>query len=205
MQQRLDGKQLMSIASTASPPPPPRPARRRPSRPAARIAVACDAAFWRYPGDNLRMLELAGAELVPFSPLSAASLPPGVTGLYLGSGAVEAHAERLSRNKALRADVAAFVEAGGVALGESGGLVFLAQALLRRGGEWLPMCGVLPVEVRVTGTLVYGHVEVLTRGNPVIPPGCTLRGSGEHGEDGGGGGSAVGTPPARFPRCLHPQ
>ena len=47
-------------------------------------------------GRNLRLLELAGAELVPFSPISDASLPEGLAGLYFGGGYPENHATALT-------------------------------------------------------------------------------------------------------------
>jgi cobyrinic acid a,c-diamide synthase len=50
-----------------------------------RVAIARDAAFCFYYHDNLALLERAGVELVPFSPL-ADPLPPAVAGVYLGGG-----------------------------------------------------------------------------------------------------------------------
>lgn len=44
------------------------------------------------------MLQLAGVQLVPFSPLHDRQLPPGLSGVLLGGGAVAQHAAQLSCN-----------------------------------------------------------------------------------------------------------
>ena len=48
---------------------------------------------------NLRLLELAGAEIVPFSPIADAMLPDSLAGIYLGGGYPECHAAELAANK----------------------------------------------------------------------------------------------------------
>lgn len=77
---------------------------------------------------NLRLLEAAGAELVPFSPIED-GLPVQLAGVYLGGGYPERHCHRLSANKAMRAALLAFAKAGGVVYGECGGLLYLTQSL----------------------------------------------------------------------------
>jgi cobyrinic acid a,c-diamide synthase len=54
--------------------------------PPVRVAVAKDEAFCFYYHDNLRQLQLAGGDLVYFSPIHDKELPPGVTLVYFGGG-----------------------------------------------------------------------------------------------------------------------
>ena len=66
--------------------------------------------------------------LVPFSPL-AGSLPAGISGLYLGGGYPERHAQALASNRPIRGAIRAFAEAGGVIYAECGGLIYLSQSV----------------------------------------------------------------------------
>ena len=63
-----------------------------------------------------------------FSPLSD-DLPTGISGLYLGGGYPERHAEGLAANRQLRAAVRAFADAGGVIYAECGGMIYLSHSL----------------------------------------------------------------------------
>src|SRR5581483_9096323 len=56
--------------------------------------------------------ELAAPSLVLFDPVHDEQLPRGISGLVIGGGFPEAHAEALSANSALRADVEAAVRRG---------------------------------------------------------------------------------------------
>lgn len=109
-----------------------------------RIAIARDAAFgFYYPGD-LDALEAAGAELVYFDALHDAELPK-VDGLFIGGGFPETHMEALERNRSLRNDVAAFIESGGPAYAECGGLMYLCRSLTW-GGKACRMAGVIQAD-----------------------------------------------------------
>ena len=144
------------------------------SQPArVRIGVARDAAFCFYYPENLELLERAGAELVFFSPMTERRLPVGLSGLYLGGGYPELHAEKLSNNQELLADLRAAAVAGLTIYAECGGLMLLADAIDGR-----PMSGVLGGDVRMLPrrkALGYREVE-LTANCPLGPAGTVVRG-----------------------------
>jgi cobyrinic acid a,c-diamide synthase len=147
------------------------------AEPRARLGVALDEAFQFYYPDALEELRGAGAEVVGWSPLADARLPE-VDGLYLGGGYPEVHAERLSRNVAMRRAVARFAGEGGLVYAECGGLMYLAESLEDVEGRRHPMAGVLPVTVRMTPPrLTLGYREVtVAAGGPLGPAGARLRG-----------------------------
>ena len=129
--------------------------------------MARDAAFHFYYVDNLELLEAAGAELVPFSPLAEERLPE-VDGLYLGGGYPEEHAAALSANTAMRAAIRAFA-ADRPVYAECGGLMYLGAAL-----DGHPMCGVLPLTTRMTPSLrSFGYREVVTTAPTLFGPAGT--------------------------------
>lgn len=134
---------------------------RKPSlTPRISIGVAQDQAFCFYYQDNLDLLRQAGAKIVPFSPLHDSQLPPGLDALYLGGGYPELHAERLSLNISLAADVRAFADAGRPIYAECGGMMYLAESLQTRDGRLFPMASILPLRIEMTGRLVgFGYVE----------------------------------------------
>src|SRR5262249_60414576 len=96
---------------TAPPPPPGR----------KRVGVARDAAFCFYYQDNLDLLAEAGAELVPFSPLSDPELPADLDLVYLGGGYPELYAERLAANVGMAESLRAHHRRGGRGVARGGG------------------------------------------------------------------------------------
>ncbi|WP_437814043.1 cobyrinate a,c-diamide synthase [Sorangium sp. So ce1078] len=134
----------------------------------ARIGLAFDEAFHFYYADNLRRLEAAGAELVRFSPIRDARLPD-VDALYLGGGYPEAHAERLTENAALRAEIRAFAGRGGPIYAECGGLMYLTEAIRTLDGRAHPMVGLVPAEAVMCEKLqALGYVEVETQARTIL-------------------------------------
>jgi len=137
-----------------------------------RIAVAGGPAFsFCYP-DNLEALEAAGAELIPFDPTTATSLPPDVHALYAGGGFPEVFADRLAENRPLLDDVCRRVGAGLTTWAECGGLLWLARSLDGR-----RLCGAIPADGTMTDRLTLGYRRAVPGvDNPVAPAGHELRG-----------------------------
>ena len=126
-----------------------------------RIGVARDKAFSFYYQDNFDLLRENGAEIAFFSPLSDASLPRDLDGLYLGGGYPELHAEALSCNAQMLADIRAFVAKGKPVYAECGGMIYLGQSLALPDGANYAMAGVLPLQFEMTPLLVkFGYVDV---------------------------------------------
>lgn len=126
-----------------------------------RIGIAMDEAFCFYYEDNLRLLRKLGAELVPFSPIRDAALPEAISGLLLGGGYPELHAEALSQNIRMREAVRKAVEGGMPSIAECGGFLYLHRELETGDGKRYPMAGVLAARCYDTGRLTrFGYVEL---------------------------------------------
>ncbi|HLH75256.1 MAG TPA: cobyrinate a,c-diamide synthase [Candidatus Binataceae bacterium] len=148
-----------------------------PATPRCRIGLARDDAFHFYYEDNLRQLRAAGAELVPFSPISDTHLP-AVDGLYIGGGYPEVYGAALAANHTMRAEIARFAAAGGTIYAECGGLMYLCQEIVTLEGERYPMAGVIASRAIMRPQLqALGYVETITTlPSPLGPPGMVLRG-----------------------------
>lgn len=129
---------------------PPRPAMRAPERP-VRLGVAFDDAFCFYYPENLELLEEAGAEILPFSPLEDRTLPPDVDGLYFGGGFSPVFAPRLAANRSLVESVRRAHALGLPIYGESGGLLYLARTLRTGDDAVHEMVGLVQVDVAMNG------------------------------------------------------
>ncbi len=93
-----------------------------------RIGVALDEAFNFYYRDNLELLELAGAELVYFSPVNDSALPE-VDGVYIGGGYPELFTRELEDNVSMRESVKQASSEGMPIYAECGGLMYLTQEI----------------------------------------------------------------------------
>lgn len=181
----LDVEALLALARSAPPIERPEPALGAPggaatagaAGPRCRLGVALDEAFHFYYADNLARLEALGAELVRFSPLHDAALPP-VDGLYLGGGYPEEHAAGLSANEGMRGAIRALAAAGRPIYAECGGLMYLASAIRTRDGQEHAMVGLVPGVAVVRDRLqAIGYAEVTTRAPSILgPAGLTFRG-----------------------------
>jgi cobyrinic acid a,c-diamide synthase len=125
-----------------------------------RVGVPSDLAFSFYYEDNLDLLREQGAEIVWFSPMTDASLPPGLDGLYLGGGYPELHAEQLSGNRQMLEEVRTFAASGRPVYAECGGMLYLSESLSVDGNSYA-MAAVLPLSMQMTNKLVqFGYVTV---------------------------------------------
>ncbi|HZA67718.1 MAG TPA: cobyrinate a,c-diamide synthase [Geminicoccaceae bacterium] len=118
----------------------------RPLRPLGqRTAVARDLAFaFAYPAvlDGWR---IAGAEILPFSPLADEPPDASADAVFLPGGYPELHAPRLAGNQAFIRGLRAGAERGASVYGECGGFMVLGKALVDRQGESHAMAGLLPI------------------------------------------------------------
>jgi cobyrinic acid a,c-diamide synthase len=117
----------------------------RASPPGQRIALARDAAFsFTYP-HLIERWRLAGAEILPFSPLADEAPGAGADTVWLPGGYPELHAGALSSAQKFRAGVRH--AAGRVAVhGECGGYMVLGQGIEDAQGVRHEMLGLLSLE-----------------------------------------------------------
>ena len=138
----------------------------------ARVALASGPAFSFSYTDNVEALVAAGAEIVPFDPCTATSLPDGCTALVAGGGFPEVYASALAENASLLDDVRRRHRDGLVIWAECGGLLWLADRLDGR-----PMAGVVPTAATMTDRLSLGYRSVrTTTASPLGATGVELRG-----------------------------
>lgn len=110
------------------------------------IAVARDAAFCFIYAANLDCLRALGAELVFFSPLHDAAVPP-CDALWIPGGYPELHAEAIASNRSLRDSLAGHMAAGKPVWAECGGMMALFDTLVTADGQRHAQWGLLPGEV----------------------------------------------------------
>jgi cobyrinic acid a,c-diamide synthase len=143
-----------------------------------RIGLALDEAFCFYYPDNLALLEAAGAELVPFSPIRDRGLPESLDGLYLGGGYPELHAEALASNDAMRREIRDWAQSGRPLFAECGGFMYLCEALTTTAGVTHPLAGVISARTVMEPRLqAIGYREAVSlRDTPLGPAGACVRG-----------------------------
>ncbi len=142
-----------------------------------RLGFLKDSAFSFYYPENLEVLESAGAELVPLSPLTANAVPPDLDALYIGGGFPETHGAALSTNKDFLAALKAAAGNGLPIYAECGGLMLLSRAIRWHATRY-PMAAVLPFEVEVlSAPQGHGYAELLVdRPNPFFTQGLVIKG-----------------------------
>lgn len=147
----------------------PQPAPSPPVSPKVKIGVAMDQAFCFYYPDNLDALAAAGAEIVPFSPISDSRLPEGLNGIYLGGGYPELHAETLAANSSLRFQILAASRKGLPIYAECGGLMYLCRELTDMDGRSHAMTGCFPFSTRMLQRLkTLGYREITLKNDTIL-------------------------------------
>jgi cobyrinic acid a,c-diamide synthase len=143
-----------------------------------RIGVAYDEAFCFYYPENLELLEDAGAEIVPFSPLDDRALPRDLGLIYLGGGISEAFIPRLAENVPFL-DSFRRAHAHGVPVYAEGcGLQYSARSLRTSDGTVHAMAGLIPIDIALeAGTLHSGYRDLSIATDSMLgPAGTRLRG-----------------------------
>ncbi len=140
------------------------------------VAVARDAALCFIYQANIDTLQALGAEVVFFSPLADAVLPP-CDAVWLPGGYPELHACTLSANHALRDALRAHAAAGKPVWAECGGMMLLFDELVDKAGASHPMWGLLPGRVVMqTRLAALGSQQLDVPGMGVDSHAGTLRG-----------------------------
>ncbi|GAA2155496.1 cobyrinic acid a,c-diamide synthase [Humibacillus xanthopallidus] len=136
------------------------------------VAVAGGPAFtFRY-AETEELLHAAGLRAVTFDPLTDTVLPPGTSGLFIGGGFPEVHADALSANASLRSAIRRAVWDGLPTVAECGGLVYLCQSV-----DGSPMVGALPAVATMAPRLTIGYrTAVATTDSVLGEPGRRVTG-----------------------------
>jgi cobyrinic acid a,c-diamide synthase len=113
--------------------------------PGQRIALARDAAFSFFYPHILESWRAAGAEIMPFSPLSDESPDNSADVCWLPGGYPELHAGRLAANRGFHGGLKAFAQTRPVH-GECGGYMVLGNGLIDKEGTRHAMTGLLGLE-----------------------------------------------------------
>lgn len=145
--------------------------------PGQRIALASDAAFSFIYAHLLQSWRLAGAEILPFSPLADEPPPDDCDACWLPGGYPELHAAQLADAKRFHQGLRHFVETRPVH-GECGGYMVMGRTLQDAAGMIHEMPGLLDhASSFARRTLHLGYREATLLGPcPLGPAGSVLRG-----------------------------
>jgi len=159
VEEGLDIDRILEIAAEAEPLEEPEPDLYLPNREGegVKIGVALDEAFNFYYRDNVELIELSGAEVVPVSPIHDPALPE-IDGLYIGGGYPELYAKELSENGSMIASIKKAHEDDMPIFGECGGLMYLCDEI-EYDGESRPVVGLIPAKTRMGGRRIVSYTE----------------------------------------------
>jgi Ni-sirohydrochlorin a,c-diamide synthase len=139
-----------------------------------KVGVALDEAFNFYYRDNLELMELSGAQVMPFSPVSDRRLPE-VDGVYIGGGYPELYSRELSANSGMIDSLIRAKERGLPIYAECGGLMYVSQEI-----DWegrYAMAGLIPGKARKGKVRVVSYVRgTLTKDCLLGPRGSEIMG-----------------------------
>ena len=141
------------------------------------IAVAKDAAFCFIYTANVDCLRQLGAEVVFFSPLKDAALPP-CDALWLPGGYPELHTKKLNDNQTMANSIRQHVQQGKPVWAECGGMMALFESIQTVDDVVHPMWGLLPGQVTMQKRLAaLGPQQLNAFHDPVLLPSISaLRG-----------------------------
>jgi len=177
VEETLEIDRLLELAKAAQPLPEPEPDlyRKNQSGKGLKVGVALDEAFNFYYRDNLELMELARAEVVPFSPLHDSKIP-AADGIYIGGGYPELYARELSQNCSMNSSLQKAQERGLPIYAECGGLMYLAREI-EWDGERQDMVGLVPGRAQRGNIRVVSYVKgALVRDCPLGPKGTPIAG-----------------------------
>ena len=142
-----------------------------------RIALASDDAFCFTYKENTALLQEAGCEIVPFSPLSDTGLPDDIDGVILSGGYPELHTAELAANEAMLEAVRQSRADGIPMIAECGGFMYLHETLEGADGELYRMAGVIPGRCFRTERLGrFGYITLKAlEGGLLCPEGSELK------------------------------
>ena len=119
------------------------------------VAVAAGRAFsFGYP-EHVELLRAAGADVVPFDPLTE-PLPADTAAVVLPGGFPEEFTSELSANDVVRQQLRTLAATGAPIHAECAGLAYLVDDL-----DGQPMCGVLSGSARFTERLTLGYRDAV--------------------------------------------
>jgi len=133
------------------------------------IAVARDEAFCFIYEDNLRLLQEAGGEIIEFSPLSDATLPHNIGGIYLPGGYPEIFTSTLAANVSMKESIAEAIEKNMPVYAECGGFIYLTKGIMDDGGSMHDLVGVFPVAAHMLHRRkALGYKEIVTERDSIL-------------------------------------
>ena len=135
-----------------------------------------DKAFSFYYPENLETLKNSGADLIPISAEDFMELD-NLDALYIGGGFPELNLTELVSNKDLNEKVKTLAEEGLPIYAECGGLIYLAEAVIKKRNEF-KLSGVLPIKIRMhERPQGHGYCEaVVDSANPFFEKGTKITG-----------------------------